>query len=133
MREQWMMVGSMCFVGVVGVIAAFSGRIVAGIALAASVNAAAAICRLAFESVVQRGAPDANRGRAFSKFETQNQFAWVIGGLIPVIFSPAGWFGFACMGAIGFAGALLYFKRPGGFTTPRGALTKDRERQFHSE
>lgn len=133
MREQWMMVGSMCFVGVVGVIAAFSGRIVAGIALAASVNAAAAICRLAFESVVQRGAPDANRGRAFSKFETQNQIAWVIGGLIPVIFSPAGWFGFACMGAIGLAGALLYFKRPGGFTTPRGALTKDRERQFHSE
>jgi hypothetical protein len=133
MREQWMMVGSMCFVGVVGVFAAFSGRIAAGIALAASVNAAAAICRLAFESVVQSGAPDANRGRAFSKFETQNQIAWVIGGLIPVIFSPAGWLGFACMGATGLAGALLYFKRPGGFTTPQGALTKDPERQFHSE
>lgn len=132
MREQWMMVGSLCFVGIVGVIAAFSGRIVAGIALAAAVNAAAAMCRLAFESVVQSGAPDANRGRAFSKFETQNQIAWVAGGLIPVIFSPAGWFGFACMGAAGLAGALLYFQQPGGATKLRGVPTKDQARQSRS-
>lgn len=133
MREQWMMVGSLCFVGVVGIIAAFSGRIVAGIALASAVNAAAAICRLAFESVVQKGAPDANRGRAFSKFETQNQIAWVVGGLIPVIFSPAGWFGFACMGIAGLAGALLYFRQPSGATTLRGAPTRVRGRQSRSE
>lgn len=133
MREQWMMVGSLGFVGVVGVIAAFSGRIVAGIALASAVNAAAAICRLAFESVVQRGAPDANRGRAFSKFETQNQVAWVVGGLIPVIFSPAGWFGFACMGIAGLSGALLYFRQPSGATTVRVAPTTDQERRSRSE
>lgn len=133
MREQWMMVGSLCFVGVVGVIAAFSGRIVAGIALASAVNAAAAICRLAFESVVQQGAPDANRGRAFSKFETHNQIAWVVGGLVPVIFSPAGWFGFACMGITGLAGALFYFQKPGGATTLRGAPTRGLGRQSHSE
>ena len=133
MSEKWMMVGSLCFVGIVGVIAAFSGRIVAGIALASAVNAAAAICRLAFESVVQSGAPDANRGRAFSKFETHNQIAWVIGGLIPVIFSPAGWFGFACMGVAGLGGAVLYFQKPAGAMTLRGGLTTGRGHQSRSE
>lgn len=133
MSEKWMMVGSLCFVGIVGIIAAFSGRIVAGIALASAVNAAAAICRLAFESVVQSGAPDANRGRAFSKFETHNQIAWVIGGLIPVIFSPAGWFGFACMGVAGLGGAVLYFQKPAGVMTLRGGLAKVQGRQSHSE
>ena len=133
MSEKWMMVGSLCFVGIVGVIAAFSGRIVAGIALASAVNAAAAICRLAFESVVQSGAPDANRGRAFSKFETHNQIAWVIGGLIPVIFSPAGWFGFACMGVAGLGGAVLYFQKPAGAMTLRGGLTTGRGHQSRLE
>jgi MFS family permease len=133
MSEKWMMVGSLCFVGIVGVIAAFSGRIVAGIALASAVNAAAAICRLAFESVVQSGAPDANRGRAFSKFETHNQIAWVIGGLSPVIFSPAGWFGFACMGIAGLGGAVLYFQKPAGVMTLRGGPAKDRGPRSRSE
>ena len=133
MSEKWMMVGSLCFVGIVGVIAAFSGRIVAGIALASAVNAAAAICRLAFESVVQSGAPDANRGRAFSKFETHNQIAWVIGGLIPVIFSPAGWFGFACMGIAGLGGAVLYFQKPAGVMTLRGGPAKDQGPRSRSE
>lgn len=133
MREKWMMVGSLCFVGVVGVIAAFSGRIVAGIALASAVNAAAAICRLAFESVVQSGAPDANRGRAFSKFETQNQIAWVLGGLIPVIFSPAGWVGFACMGVAGLVGALLYFQNPSDAMTLPSAPATSRGRRSRSE
>lgn len=133
MSEQWMMVGSLCVVGVVGIVAAFSGRILAGIALAATVNAAAAICRLAFESVVQSGAPDANRGRAFSQFETHNQIAWVIGGLIPVIFSPAGWFGFAFMGVAGLAGAVLYFQRHGSPKKSPGVPTRGPARQSHSE
>lgn len=131
MSEKWMMVGSLCFVGVVGVISAFSGRIVAGIALASAVNASAAICRLAFESVVQSGAPDANRGRAFSKFETHNQIAWVIGGLIPVIFSPAGWFGFACMAAAGLGGAVLYFQKPDGSMTLPDERATDQGPQSH--
>lgn len=129
MREHWMMVASMCVVGVVGIGSAFSGRIAAGIALAAAVNAAAAICRLAFESVVQSGAPDANRGRAFSRFETHNQIAWVVGGLIPVIFSPAGWFGFACMGAAGISGALLFVQQSGGFTRFQGGRARGQAHQ----
>jgi len=81
--------------------------------LAAVVNAAAAIGRLASEATVQSGAPDANRGRAFSRFETQNQMAWVAGGLVPVIFAPAGWVGFAVVGVVGIAGAVMYAQMRG--------------------
>ncbi len=132
MREQWMIVSGLSLLAITGVGAAFSGRIVAGIVLAAVVNAAAAICRLAFESIVQSGAPDANRGRAFSKFETHNQIAWVTGGLLPVIFSPAGWFGFACLGTIGIVGVVMYARGPGGVTLSRGARATNREHPPHS-
>jgi predicted MFS family arabinose efflux permease len=40
--------------------------------------------RQAFDSVLQRDAPDAVRGRYFARFETRFQLAWVIGALIPV-------------------------------------------------
>ena len=52
--------------------------------LAVAVNFAAAVGRLAFESIVQRDAPQANRGRAFAQFETRFQLAWAVAGLIPV-------------------------------------------------
>jgi hypothetical protein len=133
MREQWMIMSALLFVGIVGVGAAFSGRIVAGIVLASAVNAAAAICRLAFESVVQSGAPDANRGRAFSKFETQNQIAWVVGGLMPVIFRPAGWLGFASIGVSGLVGVAVFVRMSGGLTTLRGERATNRGRPLRSE
>lgn len=133
MREQWMIMSSLLFVGIVGVGAAFSGRIVAGIVLASAVNAAAAICRLAFESVVQSGAPDANRGRAFSKFETQNQIAWVVGGLVPVIFRPDGWLGFACIGVSGLAGVAVFVRMSGGLMTLRGERATNQGRPPRSE
>ena len=133
MREQWMIMSSLLFVGIVGVGAAFSGRIVAGIVLASAVNAAAAICRLAFESVVQSGAPDANRGRAFSKFETQNQIAWVVGGLMPVIFRPAGWLGFACIGVSGLVGVAVFVRMSGGPMTLQGERATNRGRPLRSE
>ena len=41
--------------------------------------------KLAFDSIVQRDAPDANRGRSFAKFETRFQICWVIGAFLPVI------------------------------------------------
>lgn len=133
MREQWMIAFSLVFIGLVGVGAAFSGRIVAGIILASAVNAAAAICRLAFESVVQSGAPDANRGRAFSKFETQNQIAWVAGGLVPVIFRPAGWLGFACIGLAGIAGAFVFVRMAGGLRKLRAEQATTPGHPLHSE
>ena len=45
----------------------------------------AALARLAFDSIVQRDAPDANRGRAFAQFETRFQLGWVLAAFVPVV------------------------------------------------
>lgn len=126
MRVETMLLLSLVFVGMVGIGTAWYGRITGGILLAAVVNAAAAMGRLAFEATVQSGAPDANRGRAFSRFETQNQMAWVAGGLVPVIFAPAGWVGFAVVGVIGIAGAVMYARMRGMTIGSRGGRATDR-------
>ena len=48
-------------------------------------NFSAAICRLSFESIVQREGPEANRGQAFARFETRFQLGWVVAAVIPVV------------------------------------------------
>lgn len=40
--------------------------------------------RIAFDSLLQRDGPEHLRGRAFARFETRFQVAWVVGALIPV-------------------------------------------------
>lgn len=52
---------------------------------AATVGLAANVGRQAFDSVLQRDAPDAARGRYFAWFETRFQLAWVVGALVPVV------------------------------------------------
>ncbi len=47
---------------------------------------------------MQRDAPQANRGRAFARFETRFQFAWAAAGLIPIIIEIPGWVGFLVVG-----------------------------------
>jgi hypothetical protein len=131
MQVQTMLLCSLISVGIVGVGSAWFGNITGGIVLAAVVNAAAAIGRLAFEATVQSGAPDANRGRAFSRFETQNQMAWVAGGLVPVIFAPTGWVGFAIVGVVGVAGALMYARMRGMTIGSRGGRATDRAPRSH--
>ena len=45
----------------------------------------------AFDALVQRDAPDANRGRSFARFETKFQLAWVVGAAMPLLVRvPAG-------------------------------------------
>lgn len=49
-----------------------------------AVGFASNVAKQAFDSIVQRDAPDANRGRSFAKFETRFQLVWVVGALLPV-------------------------------------------------
>ena len=72
---------------VAGVLAAWVGGVAAACALALCVGVAASSGKLAFDSVVQRDAPDANRGRSFARFETRFQLMWVIGAFVPVVVS----------------------------------------------
>jgi hypothetical protein len=70
---------------VAGLLAAWAGGIAAAAALALCVGLAASSGKLAFDSVVQRDAPDANRGRSFARFETRFQLTWVVGAFLPVV------------------------------------------------
>jgi hypothetical protein len=132
MRVEMMLFASLVLVVFVALFATWYDRVVGGIVLVAAVNAAAAIGRLAFEATVQRDAPDANRGKVFAKFETQNQLAWVCGGLIPVIISPSGWLGFAGVVVISSVGAVLFWRAGGIVIGSRGGRARGREHQPRS-
>ena len=108
LREETMLLVALVLVTVVGVVAAVVGRIPTALLLAGAVNFAAAIGRLAFEAIVQRDAPDANRGRAFAQFETRFQLGWVGAGVVPVLFDVPGRVGFGFVAVTAAAAALLY-------------------------
>jgi hypothetical protein len=70
-----------------GMVAAWVGGLPASMLLAALIAIVSTGGRLAFDSLVQRDAPDANRGRSFAAFEVRFQMVWVIGAVIPVLIS----------------------------------------------
>jgi hypothetical protein len=76
--------------------------------LAAVVGVAASAGRLAFDSIVQRDAPDADRGRSFAGFETRFQLAWVAGAFVPVAIPTALGPGFVVVGVASAAAAVAY-------------------------
>jgi hypothetical protein len=57
--------------------------------LAGAVGVVSSATRLGFEALVQREAPEAVRGRAFARFETLFQIAWVFGAALPTV-APIG-------------------------------------------
>src|SRR5438067_3559130 len=82
-REETILVGSLLVPAVVTLFGAraFGNTAIAVVACAVAVGAASG--RLAFDSLVQRDAPEAARGRTFARFETRFQLAWVGGAVIP--------------------------------------------------
>jgi hypothetical protein len=106
-EELLLVVGVVVATGV-GVVATVMASPPFAAVLTLSVAVAAAIGRLAFDAVVQRNAPDADRGRAFAGFETRFQLAWVAGAFVPVAGRLPGWLGFlGCTLLLGWA-ALSY-------------------------
>jgi Na+/melibiose symporter-like transporter len=83
--EERMLLGILVTAVVAALMAAWVGGLPASMMLAAAVAIVATTGRLAFDSIVQRDAPDANRGRAFAAFEVRFQLAWVVGAVIPVV------------------------------------------------
>ena len=108
---QW--AAALALVAVAGVLAALAGGVGAAVGLSIAVNMASAVARMAFESIVQRSAPDANQGRAFAKFETRFQLSWVLSGVLPTLFTMPGWVGFLIVGVAGAVGLVAYLA--GGF------------------
>ena len=83
--EENLLTGVVALVVVGAAFGLFAGDLVGASIVGACVGFAAGAGRLAFDSILQRDAPDANRGRAFARFETRFQVAFVVGALIPVL------------------------------------------------
>lgn len=119
-NEERMLLGSLLVVGVVGLLAGRAGGLAAISLLAATLGVAAGAGKQAFDSIVQRDAPDAVRGRTFARFETRFQISWVLGAAVPVLLripSKAG------MDLIGLAATLTFLSYCGGLVVAshRGA------------
>jgi MFS family permease len=127
--EETMIIVALGAVGVGGIICTWIGGVTGGVVLAATVNAFAATCKLAYEAVVQSDAPDANRARTFASFETQFQLAWVGAGLIPVVLRLPGEFGFFVVGLVGCIGMLLFVLRMRVARQSRGGPATGRARR----
>jgi hypothetical protein len=83
--EERLLASCLALVAVAGVVATrLHGRL-PPLVLAAAVGVGASAGKLAFDSLVQRDAPGAVRGRQFARFEAGFQLAWVVGALLPVI------------------------------------------------
>lgn len=108
LRERPMLALALVLIAAVGLAAAATGGLGAAVALACLVNIASAIGRLAFDSIVQRNAPDANQGRAFAQFETRFQLMWVLGAVPPVLFTLPGQIGFLVVGVLGAFAVTTY-------------------------
>lgn len=107
-REETMLSFALGAIAVAGVVLAVVGGVVGGVVLAGVVNLSAAIGRLAFDSIVQRDAPDANQGRAFAQFETKFQLGWVLAGVVPVVARIDGPVGFVLVGAVAAVAVVFY-------------------------
>ena len=83
-REEWLLVGAITIPAVLMVFAARFYSVPSLLAAAALIAGSAACARLAFDSILQRDAHEAVRGRAIARFETHFQLVWVGGGVVAV-------------------------------------------------
>jgi hypothetical protein len=108
-------------------LAAWAGGFAASALLAAVIAVVSTAGRLAFDSLVQRDAPDANRGRSFAAFELRFQLVWVVGAVIPVLISIPVRVGFLVIALVAafalfsyVAGQRAARRPPGDLEAPEG-------------
>ena len=120
LRRRWpeerILAGSLLAVAVVGAWAAYAAGRPAIAVLAGAVGVSASAGKLAFDSIVQRDAPDAVRGRTFARFETRFQLVWVAGAAVPVVVPIPSRVGMALISAATTAALVVY---AGGLSATR--------------
>ncbi len=106
--EELLLAGALALVAAAGV----GGLVLAGLPgqalLALGVAMGASAGKQAFDAVVQRDAPDANRGRSFARFESRFQVIWVFGAALPVIVTLPSQLGAAFVAALAAGAAAFY-------------------------
>jgi hypothetical protein len=107
-REEWILAGSMVAPAIPLFFAARSYGRLSLVFAGGAIAAAAALARLAFDSLLQRDGADAARGRAFARYETRFQIVWVLGGLLAVLFFGGGRAGIFLVALVLLFGGLSY-------------------------
>ena len=127
--EERILVTSLVVISVAGVITAFIGGLAGAALLSMMLGVTSCSAKQAFDSIVQRDAPDANRGRTFAKFETRFQLIWVIGALLPIILPIPASLGFGLIAITASIGVALYLVglrnvRAGRLPVPRKGVLR---------
>lgn len=91
-----------------GVVASWLGAVRGAMVLAVMVAGSSAAAKLAFDSLVQRDAPDANHGRTFSRFEGRFQLSWAAGAFVAVVVPLSAELGYGLV-ALGTGLALVWY------------------------
>ena len=105
-REETMLTVALLVCAGAGLGVSVLGGPLGAVVLAAVLNLMAALGRLNFESIVQRDAPGANRGRAFAVFETRFQLSWAVGAFVAVALQVSGTIGFLIVGVVAVAASI---------------------------
>lgn len=119
--EDTILIGAILIVGVVGLGAALTGGLFSAAVLSFTVGASSSSAKQSFDAIVQRDAPDANRGRSFAKFETRFQVVWVVGALIPVAIHMPLRLGFLILALVSAFAAASYLLGMRGLSIDAGA------------
>jgi hypothetical protein len=108
LREEALLTAGLAIPGALALLGSIQYRRSSAVLAAFAVGIASNAGHHAFSSITQRLAPDAEKGRAFARFETQFQLSWVLGALVPVLVKLSSPLGLAGMGA-GLAAAAVIF------------------------
>jgi MFS family permease len=108
LREETILAGAAIIAGAIALITARAGNFVSLSVMAFVIAVAAAAGRLAFDSLVQRDAPDAARGRVFARYETRFQAVWVLGALIPVTITLSNQLGLFVIAVVALGAGITY-------------------------
>jgi MFS-type transporter involved in bile tolerance (Atg22 family) len=107
-REEAVLVLALAVPAATAVIGARSQGRPAALAVAFALGLGAAGGRAAFDSLVQRDAPDTSWGRAFARYEAYFQLAWVLGAFVPVLIGVSTGLGLMVLALGLVAGGFLY-------------------------
>lgn len=106
--EEHILTGALTLVAGGAFVSLFIGEVLGAAIVGSCVGFAAALGKLAFDSILQRDAPDANRGRSFARFETRFQVSYVVGAFIPVAIDTGARVGFAVLLAVALFATASY-------------------------
>jgi len=108
LREEALLVTALAVPAAAALLGARSQGRPAALVVAFFLGLGASAGRAAFDSLVQRDAPDTSWGRAFARYEAYFQLAWVLGAFLPVIHSISTGFGLVLLALALVVGGFIY-------------------------